>query len=154
MMSFFLGQYHQPQISTLHWDPTMVASCMVSHCAQIQWLLVCVCICGSMWAACLLLPHTVNVDSSTFSKLIIQRDCRLCFHLSHPSEKTPRNYTPPKEDTDSSWLGIGRKEEEEGGYGSGWTRGKEGSKDRRGRIGGYTGDKKDTQWREVSQQLL
>lgn len=28
------------------------------------------------------------------------------------------------------------------------------SKDRRGRIGGYTGDKKDTQWREVFQQLL
>lgn len=33
----------------------------------------------------------------------------------------------------------------------GWGEEKERSKDRRGGIVGYTGDKKDTQWREVSQ---
>lgn len=42
---------------------------------------------------CLPLPPNVNVDSSIFSQLIIQSVCRLCFHLSHLGERTPRNYT-------------------------------------------------------------
>lgn len=155
-MSFFLGQFQQSEIGpNLVWIPpwlvhawchTVLGSCGCS------FMRVFVDACGLL---CLPLPLTVNVDSSIFSQLIIQRVCRLCFHLSHLCERTPHNYTKTRHWllTTGSMAGDGEWTRRREG-GGGWTWGQERSKDKRGRIGGYTGDKKDTQWREVSQQLL
>lgn len=71
-------------------------------------------------------------------------------------ERTPSNYTPPKQDTDSDgwqrgwgWRASDWKGEKEEGnrVRVGWG----GNRRTGGGIGEYTGDKKDTQWREVSQ---